>query len=160
MLRRALALLILGALGSTGLGACGRDVDPELMAGQVARMNRDLALLTERVSALEQQAGAPAASGQGLGQGLAPAPTDVPRVPEAPLPDALTVHIDDAVRVDGAVLAGDALAARLADHAGKGPGARLEIRIAASTPQTQLAQVLDLARQSGIREVAIVTQMP
>lgn len=157
-------MLILGALGSTGLGACGRDVDPELMAGQVARMNRDLALLTERVSALEQQRGAQAASGQdvdqGLGQGLAPPPTDVPRVPEAPLPDALTVHIDDAVRVDGAVLAGDALAARLADHAGKGPGARLEIRIAASTPQTQLAQVLDLARQSGIREVAIVTQMP
>lgn len=157
-------MLILGALGSTGLGACSRDTDPELMAGQVARMNRDLALLTERVSALEQQRGAPAASGQdvdqGLGQGLAPAPTDVPRVPEAPLPDALTVHIDDAVRVDGAVLAGDALAARLADHAGKGPGARLELRIAASTPQTQIAQVLDLARQSGIREVSIVTQMP
>jgi biopolymer transport protein ExbD len=153
---RALALLILGALGSSVLGGCGRDVDPELMAGEVARMNRDLALLTERVNALEQQRGAPAAAN---GQ-LAPAPTDVPRVPEAPRPEALIVHLDDAVRVDGAVLAGDALAARLADHAGKGPGARLEIRIAASTPQTQLAQVLDLARQSGIREVAIVTEMP
>lgn len=151
---RALALLILGALG---LGGCGRDVDPELMAGQVARMNRDLALLTERVNALEQQRGAVTPAG---GQLIAPAPTDVPRVPEAPLPDALTVAVDDAVRIDGAVLTGDALAARLADHAGKGPGARLQIRIAASTPQTQLAQVLDLARQSGIREVTVVTEMP
>jgi biopolymer transport protein ExbD len=156
---RALALLILGALGSSGLGGCGRDVDPELMAGQVARMNRDMALLTERVNALEQQRGAPAAAG-GPSHVLAPAPTDVASVPEVPRPDALTVRIDDAVRVDGTVLAGDALAARLADHAGKGPGARLEIRIAASTPQNQLAQVLDLARQSGIREVAIVTEMP
>jgi biopolymer transport protein ExbD len=151
---RALALSILGVLG---LGGCGRDVDPELMAGQVARMNRDVALLTERVSALEQQRGAVAPAGD---QVIAPAPTDVPRVPEAPLPDALTVHIDDAVRIDGAVLTGDALAARLADHAGKGPGARLQIHIAASTPQTQLAQVLDLARQSGIREIALITEMP
>lgn len=158
---RALALLILAGLGALGLGGCGRDVDPELMAGQVARMNRDLALLTERVNALEQQRGAVTpAGGQPNGQVIAPAPTDVPRVPEAPLPDALTVHIDDAVRIDGAVLTGDVLAARLADHAGKGPGARLQIRIAASTPQTQLAQVLDLARQSGIREVTVVTEMP
>lgn len=148
---RALALLILGALA---LGGCGRDVDPELVAGQVARMNRDLALLTERVNALEQQRGA------ATGQVIAPAPTDVPRVPEAPLPDALVVQVDDAVRIEGAVLAGDALAARLADHAGKGPGARLEIHIAASTPQTQLAQVLDLARQSGIHEVTVITEMP
>jgi biopolymer transport protein ExbD len=154
---RALALMILAGLGALGLGGCGRDVDPELMAGQVARMNRDLALLTERVNALEQQRGVVTPAGD---QVIVPAPTDVPRVPEAPLPDALTVHVDDAVRIDGAVLTGDALAARLADHAGKGPGARLQIRIAASTPQTQLAQVLDLARQSGIREVSVITEMP
>ena len=44
MRRRALALLILGALGSSVLEGCGNDVDPELMSGQVARMNRDLQL--------------------------------------------------------------------------------------------------------------------
>jgi hypothetical protein len=144
------ALLALCLLG------CGRDVDPELMAGQVSRINRDLALLTERVNALEKQLGAAPPAGHTV----APAPTNVPAVPPATLPEALQVHLDGAVRIDGEVLAGAALAARLSDHAGKGPGARLEIHIAASTPPAQLTEVLELARQSGIREIAVVTEIP
>jgi hypothetical protein len=136
---------------------CGSDVDSELMAGQVARVNRDLALLTERVDALEKQLGAPPPPTH-----VPPAPTNVPAVPSASLPDALEVRIDDggAVRIAGETLAGQALAARLADHAGKGPGARVEIHIAASTPPAQVTEVLDLARQSGIREISVVTEIP
>lgn len=37
------------------VAGCGSDVDTELMADQVSRLNRDLALLTERVDALEKQ---------------------------------------------------------------------------------------------------------
>lgn len=144
-----LALCLLG---------CSSDVDSELMAGQVARVNRDLALLTERVDAVEKQLGAqPAAPDH-----APPAPTNVPAVPSGSLPDALQVRIEEggAVHVDGKALAGQALAARLADHAGKGPGARIAIHIAASTPPAQLAELVELARQSGIREISVVTEIP
>lgn len=152
-----LALCLLG---------CSSDVDSELMAGQVARVNRDLALLTERVDAVEKQLGAqPAAPDH-----APPAPTGmatgVPSVPPASLPDALQVRIEEggAVQVDGKALAGPALAARLADHAGKGPSARVAIHIAASTPPAQLAELLTevivLARQSGIPEISVVTEIP
>jgi hypothetical protein len=149
-----LALCLLGCGGGGGSG-CGGDVDAELMAGQVARVNRDLALLTERVHALEKQRGPqppPAVT--------PPAPGSAPAAPSASLPGALEVRIDGSVHIDGKELAGPALAARLADHAGKGPGARVAVHIAASTPPARLAEVLELARQSGIREISVITEIP
>lgn len=145
-----LALCLLG---------CSSDVDPELMAGQVARVNRDLALLTERVDALEKQLGGPPPNG--APPAPASAATGVP-APSATLPDALEIHVgdEDGVRIHGETLAGEALAARLADHAGKGPGARVAIHIAASTPPARLAEVIELARKSGIREISVVTELP
>ena len=149
MRTRAPLLLALCLLG------CGSDVDPELMAGQVARINRDQALLGERVEALEKRLGAGPAPANG-----SPAPGSVPAMPPASLPDALEVRIDGSVHIDGRELAGQELAARLADHAGTGPNARVNVHIAASTPPDQLAAVVDLARQSGIREISVLTELP
>lgn len=157
MRTRALLMLALCFLG------CGSDVDSELMAGQVARVNRDLALLTERVDAVEKRLGTQAPAPVSAGDNTPPAPgSSTAALPSAALPDALEVRIEEGgtVRVGGVALAGQALAARLADHAGKGPGARIAIHIAASTPPAQLAQVIDLARQSGIREISVVTEIP
>lgn len=152
MRTRAPLILVLCLLG------CGSDVDTELMAGQVARINRDLALLAERVSALEKQLGP-----QPPAPAVPPAPSaDLPALPPASAPGALEVRIEEggAVRVAGQALAGQALAARLSDHAGTGPGARVAIHIAASTPPARLAELIDLARQTGIREIAVVTEIP
>ena len=166
MRTRAPLILALFFLG------CGSDTDSELMAGQVARVNRDLALLTERVDAVEKRLGAQAPAPVPTGDSAPPAPGSTPAstpastgtatLPSTTLPDALEVRIEEggAVRVDGVALAGQPLAARLADHAGKGPGARIAIHIAASTPPAQLGQVIDLARQSGIREIAVITAIP
>jgi biopolymer transport protein ExbD len=152
------------------LFGCGSDTDSELMAGQVARVNRDLALLTERVDAVEKRLGAQAPAPVPAGDNAPPAPGSTPAstppgtaaLPSTTLPDALEVRIEEGgtVHVDGVALAGQALAARLADHAGKGPGARIAIHIAASTPPAQLAQAIDLARQSGIREISVITETP
>ena len=167
MRTRAPLILALFFLG------CGSDTDSELMAGQVARVNRDLALLTERVDAVEKRLGtqapapvpdadAPPAPGSAPASAPASTTTGAATLPSTTLPDALEVRIEEggAVRVDGVALAGQPLAARLADHAGKGPGARIAIHIAASTPPAQLGQVIDLARQSGIREIAVITAIP
>jgi biopolymer transport protein ExbD len=166
MRTRAPLLLALCLLG------CGSDTDAELMAGQVARVNRDLALLTERVDAVEKRLGAqapalagadtPPAPGSAPASTPASATTAAAALPSATLPDTLEVRIEEGgtVRIDSVPLAGQPLAARLADHAGKGPGARIAIHIAASTPPAQLAQVIDLARQSGIREISVLTAIP
>jgi hypothetical protein len=160
MRTRAPLILALFFLG------CGSDTDSELMAGQVARVNRDLALLTERVDAVEKrlgaQAPAPSPDAPPAPGSTTTTPASTTALPSATLPDTLEVRIAEggAVRIDGVALAGQPLAARLADHAGKGPGARVAIHIAASTPPAQLAQVIDLARQSGIREISVVTEIP
>jgi biopolymer transport protein ExbD len=159
MRMRALLILALSLLG------CGKDVDPELMAGQVARVNRDLALLTERVDAVEKRLGAEPPALPASTDVAPPAPgstpPSVPALPSASLPDSLELRIEEggAVRIDDQALTGQPLAARLANHAGKGPGARVTIHFAASTPPAQLAELIDLARQSGIREIS-VTEIP
>ncbi|GAB4528527.1 MAG: hypothetical protein Tsb0020_45680 [Haliangiales bacterium] len=161
---RYLALIAAATAWLTAFGGCDRAADPQLMADQVARLNREVARLDERLSVLEQRASAhdgvsaahtadgdaDGASKGDSAAGEAAASDDAPAAPTI-----VTITIDDALRLNDEVLPQAALGARLRALVAAEPALQLVIRVGAEVPHERVVSVLDLARASGIDAIAL-----
>ncbi len=160
---RYLALIVAATAWMTALGGCDRAADPQLMADQVARLNREVARLDERLRVLEQRAGAhdgasaaqstDGADSASTGDSTTGDPAASNDSPAAPT--ISTIIIDDALRLDGEPLSQAALGARLRALVAAEPALQLVIRVGAEVPHERVVSVLDVARGSGIEAIAL-----
>ena len=155
------APMVLGGAAIVTLASGCGDTEPE--AQQLARMNKELALLIERVDTLGKrvdelesaqsqpadQKGGSAGSGQGSEQASGPAEKTI------------AIAASGAIVLDGKTVELSGLAdALLEGAAGKPASELIHVVIAAEpgTPHAKVVEIIDLIRASGITRIAIQTQ--
>ncbi|MCG8421778.1 MAG: biopolymer transporter ExbD [Proteobacteria bacterium] len=131
---------------------------------QLARINKDIALLIERVDGLAKRVdrleGRPD-SRTGSATGLPSVPANSPGPGTAAKPagadKTVTVAVSaaGAVTVDGASMSAAELARELGKYKQAGHTVVLSIRTEASSPPATLIEIIDLARESGITDFSI-----
>lgn len=94
----------------------------------------------------------------------AQAPVDLPQAAAAPLTEtphvALSVAADGSLAWDGAPLASEDLAARLAAASRQQPAPELRLQADERAPYGHVARVLAAAQTQGLARIAFITQPP
>lgn len=140
------------------LAGCSRDPAQDPDAQQLARMNKEITVLSAEVKALSSRLDRlEKAPGRAALEALQGMPLPIEAGPGAPDDDQppIILAVSDVYTLDGKVVAEAELAARLGEHAKAGKNARLVIQAAPDIPQARVVRAMDLARQSGLQHIAL-----
>lgn len=156
-MRVALVIPIVGLLVFPVVGCSGSGNDPD--AQQLARINKELALLNEQMSALTgrvEQLERRERDARSAAQHAPTSPGAGAKTLE-PKADAAIVSVaaSGAISIDGAPVEMDRLADALRPQDG-GKARSLTIRIAPEAPHATVVAIMDLAKQQGIDAIAVV----
>ncbi|MEM9488213.1 MAG: biopolymer transporter ExbD [Myxococcota bacterium] len=131
------------------ISCSGREGDPDEQ--QLARMNRELALLTERIDALDRRvADFERQDSRATGDQTGEATDDGKRADQAQAsPLVVAVGRDGGFAIAGTPVDETQLAQRLAAHRTAGSEAALHIQASEQAPSQAVITLIDLARAAG-----------
>lgn len=139
-------------------GCSSHENDPDEQ--QLARINKELALLDEQVAALTRRLDKLDQPGQAAhdvpadprNEGAAAATVASPGVAAD---HTIVIEASGSLSWNGKAIDSAALGRALRDQATSDPNVALTIRATPATPHGKLVEIIDLARQSGMRRIAL-----